>query len=202
MPTDSAALSPIQQQVLQLLATGLSVSAAADTAGVHRNTIANWRRNSPGFIREYNALFYEQSLLWRDGLQALTGQALETIRLIMANGSNAPGVRLRAALGVVDRVAALPVPPPDTPPDNVIAMPTPTQPAETEAANEADAAANNLTVPLPAEPLKTKKLAQSRTIPTPIRGPKSAARHARNQPCSCGSTLKFKNCCLRKAIAA
>ena len=44
----STTLSPVQAQVIAALAQGRTVTAAAQTAGVHRNTIYNWL-NEPLF---------------------------------------------------------------------------------------------------------------------------------------------------------
>ncbi len=45
-------LSPVQHHVLSLLAHGVSTTEAASSAGVHRNTVATWRRTGPAFARE------------------------------------------------------------------------------------------------------------------------------------------------------
>ena len=44
-----ANLSPVQAQVIEALAQGQTVSAAAEKAGVHRTTIHHWIRNEPQF---------------------------------------------------------------------------------------------------------------------------------------------------------
>ena len=46
-----AALSPQQLQVIDALSEGLNSTDAAALAGVHRNTVTNWRRTSL-FFRE------------------------------------------------------------------------------------------------------------------------------------------------------
>ena len=42
-------ISSQQLQVIMALSEGMSATAASAQAGVHRNTIANWRRNSLPF---------------------------------------------------------------------------------------------------------------------------------------------------------
>ena len=41
--------SPVQAQVIEALAQGQTVSAAAEKVGVHRTTIHHWIRNEPQF---------------------------------------------------------------------------------------------------------------------------------------------------------
>jgi transposase-like protein len=73
MPTDEIPayspdpfLTPVQHLVLTLLAEGHSLSAAAAAAGIHRNTIRNWRRTVPSFAREIEFAVLEQALVWRE----------------------------------------------------------------------------------------------------------------------------------------
>ena len=50
MPTDSTlfdTLTAIQQDVLQALVAGQSISAAAKAAGIHRSTVHRWTQNTP-----------------------------------------------------------------------------------------------------------------------------------------------------------
>ena len=47
-----SSLTPAQHKVLALLADGQSIIDAAAAAGVHRNTVSNWRRALPAFVRE------------------------------------------------------------------------------------------------------------------------------------------------------
>ena len=49
-------LTPIQVQVLQSLVAGLSVTAAAKEAGIHRTTVHLWTRTLPDFVRAYLTL--------------------------------------------------------------------------------------------------------------------------------------------------
>ena len=52
MPTDPTlfdTLTAVQQQVLQALVAGESISAAANQAGIHRSTIHLWTQKHPDF---------------------------------------------------------------------------------------------------------------------------------------------------------
>ncbi len=104
-------LSPIQHMVLMLVGSGSSVSAAAETAGVHRNTIYNWRRSSSVFRMAWFEMLQEQANYWREQLCALAQTAIETIRLIMVNANHPAGARLRAALAIL-KISMNPAPTP------------------------------------------------------------------------------------------
>ena len=61
-----AALSPQQLQVIDALSDGVSSTDAAAQAGVHRNTIAHWRRNSLFFREALADAQYDRALGFRD----------------------------------------------------------------------------------------------------------------------------------------
>src|SRR6266542_3143392 len=46
---DRRVLSPAQEAVIALIAAGSTIVAAAESAGVHRNTVLNWRSHFPHF---------------------------------------------------------------------------------------------------------------------------------------------------------
>ncbi len=52
MPPSFETLSPVQQQVLSLLASGTTAQAAAESAGVHRDTVSNWRRSESPALQD------------------------------------------------------------------------------------------------------------------------------------------------------
>ena len=85
-------LKPQMEQVLSLLSSGSTITEAATAAGVHRNTIMNWRRTSAVFQRRWHTMQYEQAMHWREQVQTLAPAALEALRQILED---------RAALGVV-----------------------------------------------------------------------------------------------------
>ena len=99
-------LTPVQQQVLDLLSSGTSVGEAARQAGIHRNTIANWRRDSSAFRDCATYAQQRQAAHWRDELQTLAPIAMRTLRQTMTGDGASAGVRLRAALAVLDKVTA------------------------------------------------------------------------------------------------
>ncbi len=119
-------LSPIQHMVLMLVGSGSSVSAAAETAGVHRNTIYNWRRTSAVFRTAWFEMLQEQATYWREQLCALAQTAIETIRTIMVNANHSAAVRLRAAQSIL-KISMNPTPMPKV--HNPAQSDTPKQPA-------------------------------------------------------------------------
>ena len=105
-------LSPIQDQIVVALANGASLSDAAAAAGIHRNTVGNWRRNSAFFRAEFAQVQYDRALLLREQTESLAATAIDTIRAILTDPQASPSVRLKAALAILNQLSApLPDPP-------------------------------------------------------------------------------------------
>src|ERR1700676_4148443 len=102
-------LTPDQHHVLALLAEGLSVTAAAEAVGVHRNTIRNWRRSVPAFAREIEFAIREQALVWHEEAVHLPPRAAQILEDILNSPETSPALRFRAAL-VVLKIASDPQP--------------------------------------------------------------------------------------------
>ena len=96
-----ATLSPIQQKVLYHLAQGDSITATAQATGVHRNTIANWRRDLPTFNHALDEAVRERALFFQVKLGDLIPKAIEVLSTILHNESASPSIRLRAAVAVL-----------------------------------------------------------------------------------------------------
>jgi transposase-like protein len=202
---DCCVLTPAQQKVVALLSAGATIAAAARAAGVHRNTVTNWRRN-PAI----------QAALTQDS------QAKANLWL----GETDPVVLLKAALALLElqRQATLAVPEKairetsdsvDAPCRIVqsahnAAQPNPqateirqskpiapiaaiVQPAHNAAhglaASHAARETNPIRSPATPQPSGTPRPSAFATLP---HGPKIS----RNHPCPCGSGKKFKRCCL------
>ncbi len=200
-------LTPKQEQVLTLLAEGCTVTAAAEQTGIHRNTIANWRRAYPEFQDTLAAAQFEHALYWRERLLAFGDRALQTLTQVFDDPNASPGVRLRAAMSVLDRIMKPALAQPEfassrrrhrdlesalleslePPLSSTFVM---EQIAHEHAALQTSA--NSATV------------AQSCTTPsaegsahrTFLRNRTSDP--GRNAPCPCGSGFKYKRCCLSK----
>jgi len=102
------ALSPQQLQVINALSDGVNSTDAAAQAGVHRNTIANWRRNSLFFREALADAQYDRALLFRDRTEAKLDLALETIDSILNDPKASASVRLKAALFIIDKACTHP----------------------------------------------------------------------------------------------
>ena len=174
----SEILSAQQITVLDALASGASVTQAATEAGIHRNTIANWRRESLTFQAALTNAQYERAFAFREKAEEMTDLAFDTLRALLTDPKASPSVRLRAALTVVKIVTA------QMPPQKKLPV----------------AAADLLLVPDP-PPAKPENLhnaaqsAQSEPIQT-IR--RDHPKTGRNDACPCGSGQKFKRCCIDK----
>src|SRR5258706_12501314 len=74
-----AGLSPVQAQVIEALAQGQTVTAAAEKAGVHGGTIHLWIRNQPQFKAAVQTAQAEYAYEPNDAIRELAAQALLTL---------------------------------------------------------------------------------------------------------------------------
>lgn len=194
-------LSPVQHHVLSLLAQGVSTTAAAAAAGVHRNTVGTWRRTSPAFAREIEFAARERSLFWHDQAAGLAEKAVTVLSEILDDKSSSPALRLRAALKVIS-MASDPQPGP--------MKPFPTSAAEAEAVHGRTLLLHSLmNRNLNEEPAESPKntetvqhSAQSCPAPSPTQPIRRAPEPGRNTPCPCKSGLKYKRCCANRPVQA
>ena len=75
----SPPLTPPQEHVLALISAGSTISEAAKSAGVHRNTVHNWA-NSDHFRLALGRTRDSKALFWREGAEGLAAAAVHTIR--------------------------------------------------------------------------------------------------------------------------
>ncbi|MGP8247724.1 MAG: SEC-C metal-binding domain-containing protein [Bryobacteraceae bacterium] len=200
-------LTPQQIQVIDALSSGANLTEAAALAGVHRNTVARWRRNFARFHAALAQAQYDRALMFRERAEALADRAFETLRDILADPKASPSVRLKAATFIIEK-AVTPAPPKS---DKVLTyndlfnVPLFADSPDFEAEPQPDEA------PEPAAPTAQK----CTTPPNPQTGytmhkdaqPREPYRRpdpkiGRNDPCPCGSGRKFKRCCLGKPLTA
>ena len=174
--------TPQQTIVLDALASGASVTDAADQAGVHRNTIANWRRENVAFRVGLTNAQYDRALFLREKAEEMTELAFHTLKLIMSDDKASPSVRLRAALAVVKLVTSQMPPPKRVPLHDVDQR----MAGAEEPENEEDEFENRA------------QTAQSETAATVQTIRRDQPKIGRNDVCTCGSGLKYKRCCLNK----
>jgi uncharacterized protein YchJ len=197
-------LTPQQHHIISLLAAGNSIAQAAAAENLHRNTLANWRRTIPAFARELEFALREQRLYWHEQATRLAPLAIQVIEETLTNPNASPSLRFRAAALII-KLATDP---------NAKALKThDTLPAElaalddqkrawrkqiaAETASDAQSCTNASTPDDPEifdieQSAKISVDAQTCTKPQPIR---VAPKPGRNEPCPCGSNLKFKRCC-------
>ena len=182
----STTLSPVQAQVIAALAQGRTVTAAAQTAGVHRNTIYNWL-NEPLFKTAVEEAEAEYVAILSDGMRDLAALALASLRSLLDDPKTPPSVRLRTALAILQR--------PHFPnrgwhlPER-IEPPREQQAVDNLAEIKPDYDAMRMTEAMRASTPATSS-------PSVIAVASPSAPIARCVPCPCGSGIKYKRCCGR-----
>ena len=103
----TAVLAQQQTAVISALIGGATVTDATKAANVDRTTFYLWQKTDACFQAELNRAKHEQMKAMHAQLLGLADTAVSTVRE-MLNGPNVPaGVRLKAALAVLQSVGAL-----------------------------------------------------------------------------------------------
>jgi len=181
--------TPQQYTVLDALAAGASITQAAAEAGVHRNTISNWRRETFNFEVALTNAQYDRAQQFREKAEEMTDLAFDTLRGIMSDSKASPSVRLRAALAVVKLVTAQ-MPPQKHPDPSLANEMLPKRPEDLPPDSDLENVHNlhNSAQQPPVAPVQTIR--------------REHPKIGRNDVCSCGSGLKYKRCCLGKSQEA
>jgi hypothetical protein len=187
MPTPPH-LTATQELVLALLSAGNCITDAAESAGVHRNTVGNWLRSSQLFRDGLTFAQYSQALFARERAEELVAGAWVEINAVLNDPQASPSVRLKAAMFVIQYATAplpaLPAGLPEMMPGYDLYPP--------KTHNEAQAEPEKPQPPAPAPaPIPENPPAGAQPCTTKI---------GRNEPCPCGSGLKFKRCHLGKTL--
>ena len=177
----NSALSAPQLKVVDALLNGANLNAAAELAGVHRNTIANWRHTSPAFQSALAVAEAEMAQALHEEAIARAPKAFQALDQILDDPKSSASARLRAALFILNHAM-----PKITSKSRSICGP-PEPAVQPQPAPEAQAAAQNSQ--------NLHKNAQQ-----PYRRP--APKIGRNDRCPCGSGRKYKQCCLNKPQTA
>jgi hypothetical protein len=198
--------SPQQIAALDALANGATLTDAAAHAGVHRNTLANWRREAPDFEVALANAQYDRALLFREKAEAMADLAFDALRSVLTDPKSSPSVRLKAALAVINLIST-PMHPQkkvNVTAGDIIDAPPPVP--------IADPARNlhNSAQPAPPEPSAVLAAFRERLKnmhnPAQPEPPQTIRRDhpkvGRNESCPCGSGLKYKRCCADKPLAA
>ena len=168
MTTDStlsATLTAVQQQVLQALVAGQSISAAAKAAGLHRSTIHLWNQKHPDFARVLLAARHHRAECLIDELGDLADLALDTFRHLLSDEHAPASVRLKAAMEIF----------------KLVETQRPTVRETTIAEVQFDRLDRDL---------QLHQVAQASPS-----APRPSQNVGRNAPCPCGGPLKYKRCC-------
>ena len=96
-------LSPVQAQVVAILAEGHSITAAARQASIHRSTIYHWLQHSPDFKTTVEDAQQEYLATLSDEMRDLSASALRALRGVLDNPETHDAIRLKAALAVLQR---------------------------------------------------------------------------------------------------
>jgi hypothetical protein len=99
---DTSTLSSVQLEAVAALATGNSVLATAELAGVHRATIHNWL-NLPEFRDALEHMRQDVAAHLDAQVRRMADLAIDAIRQILTDPNASPSVKLKAALAVLDR---------------------------------------------------------------------------------------------------
>jgi preprotein translocase subunit SecA len=172
---DSALAAP-QLKVVDALLNGANLNAAADQAGVHRNTIAYWRHTSPAFEAALRDAQNDRADMLHEEAVARAELAFGALEQILQDPKSSTSARLRAAIFILSH--ALP-----SPAKERCATPALPKSAQEPATQNPDFAHKNAQI-----------LQQPYRRPDPKTG--------RNDRCPCGSGKKFKQCCLNKPQTA
>jgi transposase-like protein len=161
-------LTPQQLQVIDALSNGASVTDAAAQAGVHRNTVNNWRRNLLPFQYALADAQYDRALLFRERAEALVDQAYATLAALLADPKTPASVRLKAALFLIEKASTPP------PPKTQVQL----EIRKVQVAPQPETGLHNV----------------HNSAQQPYR--RETPKIGRNAPCPCNSGKKYKNCCL------
>ena len=130
--TDSV-LSQPQVQVICALSKGVNTTDAAAQAGVDRQTIAQWRRNSLPFREALAHAQYDRAMFFREKAEEMVDLAFETLDALLTDPKASASVRLKAAIFIIE-MATTPPPPKEQVPSTLrrSAYPGPRLPPSTK----------------------------------------------------------------------
>lgn len=93
-------LRPEQERAIVALLTHPTITDAANEVGVSRRTLHRWLQD-PDFQMALQAALDAQSAALGHAMAGLAQQAVETLQAVLIDPKAPPGVRVRAALGVL-----------------------------------------------------------------------------------------------------
>jgi transposase-like protein len=195
-------LSSQQLAVISALSSGATLTAAAEEAGVHRNTINYWRRNLINFQNALAHAQYDRALYYRDRIEAEADLAIQSLHNLLADPKTPASVRLKAALTVIQTASTPPLPKPHVvyAVESVSLTDLMTKSAQTAPPSALTHDPQQAPPPATATQVAPGVHKSAQTAPAPIR--REAPKVGRNQACPCGSGKKYKRCCLDQPSTA
>jgi hypothetical protein len=186
-------LPPAQEQVLAAIIGGATMKAAAEAASIHRNTISYWRQTSLPFREALSQAQYDKAVFIREEAENHVTDSFAAIHAILTNPDAPDSARLNAAKYIIDKASTPPPPKPEViyhpqnVPENVL------ESAQSPAPKSSVTSAASVGPAAPKQEImhSNAQTGASQTV-------RSAPKVGRNEPCPCGSGLKFKRCCLGK----
>jgi hypothetical protein len=103
-------LTPDQEKVIAAIIAGATLQAAADAAGVHRNTVAYWRRTSIRFRESLIHAQYEKAIAIREQAETYAADAWAAVAAIVTDPKVSASVRLNAARYIIEKASTPPPP--------------------------------------------------------------------------------------------
>jgi preprotein translocase subunit SecA len=190
-------LTPQQFQVIDALSNGATFTGAAAQAGIHRNTLANWRA-SDDFREALASAHHDRGAFYQDRAVELADLAFEALRKVLTDPKSSPSVLLRAATLIIGKITTPPKLQKEKPVDMVDMLAAMDAADRAYFSNDQPADAQKCTTaPNQANVFSMHNAAQPQE---PYRRPEP--KIGRNHPCPCGSGKKYKQCCLNKPLTA
>ncbi|MGP8244028.1 MAG: SEC-C metal-binding domain-containing protein [Bryobacteraceae bacterium] len=186
-----------QFQVVDALSNGATFTAAAAQAGIHRNTLANWRA-SDDFRAALATAHYDRAALYCDRAVELADLAFEALRKVLTDPKSSPSVLLRAATLIIDKITAPPKVEKEKPANLSDMFAAMDAAGRAHFSQDRPADAQECTT-APNQPIDFH-MHNSAQPQEPYRRPEP--KIGRNDACPCGSGKKYKQCCLNKSAAA
>jgi hypothetical protein len=190
------ALSPEQLIVIIALSEGVNLTDAAAQAGIHRNTIANWRRNSLFFREALADAQYDRALFFRDQAEDRLDLAFKTVDSVLNDPKASPSVRLKAAMFIIGKAVTPPAPRKQVPFDVQEIRVTKAPPAQTVPKVHNQAQQPAAQPHAENQPSAHQDAQNAQNAQTPFR--RETPKVGRNEACPCGSGRKYKHCCLNQ----
>jgi hypothetical protein len=169
-------LTDVQSRVLQALAKGATMTAAAAASNLHRSTLYLWIKTQPAFnigVRDARTECYRDLCERRQEMHDL---AWSTLRSLLADPDTPASVRLRAALAVLNN-----------------GFKSPELDEACSSVESVESPAVSKITAVPKKPVETVESVEN------VESAKRTHQTPRNAPCPCGSGVKFKRCCGRGA---